>query len=137
MRAVAVAELVVDTEVELEGAAVEVVLGVIIEASGVRASDSVVDRRLEVELPSLVGTEVVGEVETQLRGELVVLLEERLTRTVGVTPAEASYCDHLEGTRLALVASNPVADVDGTEQAHVAIGDNRVRLADRLWNPCL
>ena len=52
MRAVAVAELVVDTEVELEGATVEVVLGVIIEASGVRASDSVVDRRLEVELPT-------------------------------------------------------------------------------------
>ena len=76
MSAIGVLELVDHTSVELHLAEVEVVLGLVVSNVHLACRSVIVesprDRRLDVDLPSLVGTKVPSEVEGSLGGHAVL-----------------------------------------------------------------
>ena len=115
---VRVLELVDDTYIELNHRTVDVVVNAIMQSFTTYlcggGGQSPYHRRLDVCLPLLLAAKVESEVDTHLRGKIVCL-----ALTESVCPAETSYGNHLEETRLALIATYPVAHVNSTQHAGV------------------
>ena len=115
---VRVLELVDDTYIELNHRTVDGVVNAIVQslATYLRggSGQGPYHGRLDVCLPLLLAAKVESEVDTHLRGKIVCL-----ALTESVCPAETSYGNHLEETRLALIATYPVAHVNGTQHAGV------------------
>ena len=110
---VAVAKLIVGSHEQPYGRIVDV------ELRPSANIERVSDVWLDIELPCLVGTEVKGEVDAQLRGKVVAVVHIGATGAEGVPPAQAVDPDHLEEARLALISAKPVAEVCRTQQREV------------------
>ena len=121
---VAVLELVNDTSVELNEAVVDIVLNTsvrdVVVSTICLVVQAISDRRLDISLPLLLATEVEGEVDTQLRSQVVLIIECLATVetlvvvTEDVTPAKTCNRDNLEEAGLTLVTTEEVAQVQSS-----------------------
>ena len=78
------------------------------------------DGRFDIELELLLRAEVEGEVDGSLRCSPVGGVDKIfLVGGEGVHPSKAVESAHLEGTRFSGISSEPVAQVDSTEQRSI------------------
>ncbi len=136
---VRVLELVDETGVQLNESTVEIVFNTALAYSGVvfavNFTVSVIQApnncRLYIELPCLVITQVEHEVQTGFRGNVVAVGDRRNLNSTGnsihfvvgvteyVSPAKTINTDYFEAAGFTGIATEPVAEVNGSQERGV------------------
>lgn len=111
MCAVRVLKLIYQAHIQLKSRTINVVFHTLIAV----AVESIVDGRLEVELPSLLLTEIECKVESYLRCKAVGGAEV-LAVGEGMSPSQSVESRNLECARSTRITAKPVGKVDSSEK---------------------
>ena len=121
MRTVRVAELVVHTNANLSDG-IPLVVNLAERISPYWRRLTHYNSRLDVELPSLVSTQVESEVQTSLS------IQTRRSITVCVAVTTTNESDNLKSAGVTLITSKSIAQVEGTQQVNIDSVDESLLL---------
>ena len=136
---VAISELVVQTDIQLEQTVTAIILHISTNiAQSIAHTITIVlqtedDSRLNIELKSLGSTQIESKIQSSLRGQTISLTQS----TESVLPTEAIKGNQLKSTGLTFISTKQVAQVKSTQQANIcSINDglvthHRLRIALR------